>query len=144
MQFCEICFWKKIAQWFIFQEHKESCFSCKICYLWPFYHSNGWKWQFSVIIASFKPQTQEIDIFFYFSKKFAQKEEKYARFGPELGSIPSRKRIFEQNLHKTRGSHMVFISCGTICDEKKIILVAAHPGVFLKPKNTSILMLFNI
>ena len=37
---------------------------------------------------------------------------------------------------------MVFISCGTICDEKKIILVAAHPGVFLKPKNTSILMLF--
>jgi hypothetical protein len=36
---------------------------------------------------------------------------------------------------KTGGLHIVFILCGTICDEKKIILAAAFPGVFFNGQN---------
>ena len=49
-----------------------------------------------------------------------------------MGSKPSRKMVFEQNLHKTGGSHIYSHDYGSFCDVKKVISLAAHPGVFLK------------
>jgi hypothetical protein len=48
----------------------------------------------------------------------------------------------ERKFHKTGGSHIIFIVSRTICDEKKIILAAALPGIFLMTRNLCILMLF--
>jgi hypothetical protein len=42
----------------------------------------------------------------------------------------SRKTVLNEKVRKTGGSRKVSILFGTICDEKKIILVAAFPGIF--------------
>ena len=65
------------------------------------------------------------------------------QFWLKMVSIICRNMVPDGKFHKTGGSHIVFIICGTICDEKNIVLIAALPGVFFKPKNTSISMLFN-
>jgi len=47
----------------------------------------------------------------------------------------------EEKLHKTGGSHEVFISLALFCDENQIISTAALLGIFLMAKNVTILVL---
>jgi hypothetical protein len=55
-------------------------------------------------------------------------------FWLKISSMLSSKTILSEKVCKTGGSRIVSILFGTICDEKKIILFAAFPGVFLIAK----------
>ena len=88
---------------------------------------------------------EKIEIFPFFANflkiGFASKAN-VLHFWPEMGSMLFRKMALVGKFHKTRGSHIDFLSGRTICDDKKIIWNAAHPGIFLKAKKTRILMFY--
>ena len=50
--------------------------------------------------------------------------------------------VLDEKFHKTGGLHIVFLLYDTFCDGKKVISTAALLGIFFKPLNMSILMLF--